>query len=189
MNHLGTKKLETKRIILRQFEIEDAQGMFDNWASDEEVTKYLSWPAHENIDISKEYIKSIITEYEEVNTYHWGIEIKEIKQVIGGISVVRRNDNVESVHIGYSIGSKWWNKGITSEALSAVIDYLMKEVKVNRIECRHDTRNPYSGGVMKKCGLQYEGTLRESDINNQGIGDTAWYALLRRDYFEKEELK
>jgi len=61
----------------------------------------------------------------------------------------------------------------------------MDEVKANRIEARHDPRNPNSGKVMQKCGLQYEGTLKESDINNQGICDAAWYGLLRKEYYAK----
>jgi Acetyltransferases, including N-acetylases of ribosomal proteins len=124
----------------------------------------------------------LIVAYPQPTTYDWGIELKEIGQVIGSISVVRQNNDVGSVHIGYCIGRHWWNKGITSEAFAAVISYLMDEVKVNRIDPRHDPRNPYSGKVMEKCGLRYEGTLKESDQNNQGICDASWYALLRKNY-------
>jgi ribosomal-protein-alanine N-acetyltransferase len=63
-------------------------------------------------------------------------------------------------HIGYCIGRKWWHSGITSEALESVIQFLIEEVGLNRIESRHDPRNPNSGAVMKKCGMKYEGTLR-----------------------------
>ena len=143
------------------------------------------WPSHKSVEVSKAYIESLIDAYSEKNTYAWGIELKEIGQVIGAISVVRCNDDVECVHIGYCIGKQWWNEGITSEAFSAVIKYLMDEVKVNRIESRHDPRNPYSGKVMEKCGLRYEGTLKESTRNNQGICDASWYALLRKDYYVK----
>ena len=54
-------------------------------------------------------------------------------------------------------------------------------VGANRIECRHDPRNPNSGSVMKKCGMQYEGTLRCSDWNNQGICDACYYGILKSD--------
>ena len=65
-----------------------------------------------------------------------------------------------------------------SEALGAVIDFLFDEVGVNRVESRHDPRNPNSGAVMKKCGMKFEGTLRQSDRNNQGICDACYYAIL-----------
>ena len=68
-----------------------------------------------------------------------------------------------------------------TEALQAVMDFLFEEVGVNRIESRHDPRNPGSGKVMDKCGMQYEGLLRQSDWNNQGICDAVWYGLLRSE--------
>lgn len=184
MNHFGTKLLETKRLILRRFNIDDIQAMYDNWASDDDVTKYLTWQSHKSTDITREYLESLIASYEQLDTYNWGIELKELKQVIGSIGVVSQNQNVASVHIGYCIGKKWWNKGITSESLQAVIKYLMDEVKVNRIDSRHDSKNINSGKVMEKCGLKYEGTLRESDLNNQGLCDADWYSLLRSEYIK-----
>lgn len=182
MEHKGTVTLETDRLILRQFCLSDAEAMYDNWANDPEVTKYLTWPTHKDIKISQEYIKSLLSSYKSNDNYDWGIELKEIGQVIGSIGVVHANFEIGSVHIGYCIGRNWWNKGITSEAFARVIRFLMEDVKVNRIECRHDTLNINSGKVMKKCGLQYEGTLRQSDTNNQGICDAMWYGLLREDY-------
>jgi len=74
------------------------------------------------------------------------------------------------------------HQGITSEALSALISFFFKEVKVNQIEARHDTKNPNSGKVMKKCGLIYEGTIKQGDINNQGICDCSIYGLVAEDY-------
>ena len=69
-----------------------------------------------------------------------------------------------------------------SEALAAVIEYLFTEVGMNRVAARHDPNNPHSGGVMRKCGMKYEGTHRASDRNNQGICDAAYYAVLRSDW-------
>lgn len=183
MDHIGTKTLETSRLILRQFRKDDVNAMFENWASDDEVTRYLMWPAHKSIEVSEMYIDSLIKGYDKFDNYNWGIELKEIGQVIGGIGAVRLDENVESVHIGYCVGRPWWNKGITSEAFDEVIRFFMDEVKVNRIESRHDPRNIYSGKVMEKCGLLYEGTLCQSDYNIQGICDAAWYGLLRKNYY------
>ncbi|MDR1913745.1 MAG: GNAT family N-acetyltransferase [Clostridiales bacterium] len=56
-------------------------------------------------------------------------------------------------------------------------------IKVNRVEFRHDSQNPNFGGVIKKCGMVYEGTLRQSDVNNQGICDAVYYGILAREYF------
>ena len=56
MKHLGTKVLETKRLILRPFTISDAPAMYKNWASDDEVTKFLTWPSHASVQVSEEVI-------------------------------------------------------------------------------------------------------------------------------------
>ena len=68
-----------------------------------------------------------------------------------------------------------------TEALQAVMDFLFDEVGFNRLEARHDPRNPYSGNVMLKCGMKYEGTNRQSDWNNQGLCDACHYALLAEE--------
>lgn len=183
MKHLGTKALETPRLVLRRFDLEDAQAMFDNWASDPEVTKYLTWPTYENVDTANLIIGDWMSHYPEDSFYLWAIVPKDNDdKPIGSISVVHHNDKVESAEIGYCIGRVWWHQGIMSEALGAVIVYLFEEVGMNRIEARHDPNNPHSGGVMRKCGMQYEGTSRQCDRNNQGLCDTSIYAILKEDY-------
>ncbi|HIS68487.1 MAG TPA: GNAT family N-acetyltransferase [Candidatus Gallacutalibacter stercoravium] len=179
MQHRGTQRLETERLVLRQFVSEDAGAMFKNWASDDEVTKYLTWPTHPNIDVSKSVIEDWVKSYSDEKYYQWAIVVKENgDEPIGSISAVHINEDISMVEIGYCIGRAWWHQGITSEAMKAVMDFFFEEVGANRIEARHDPRNPNSGKVMKKCGMKYEGTMRSADRNNQGICDTCRYALL-----------
>ena len=126
MKDLGTKRLETARLILRRFTLEDAEKMYENWAGDPEVTKFLTWPTHESAETSRSR----------------------------------------------------WHKGITTEALAEVMRYLFEEVGVLRLESRHDPKNPYSGEVMKNCGMRYEGTRIRADWNNTGICDCALYGMV-----------
>lgn len=182
MNHCGTQRLETDRLILRRYVPEDADAMYKNWASDPQVTEFLMWKTHENRDISQSVIDEWVSLYADDQYYHWAIVLKENgDEPIGDIAVVHKNEEVSMMHIGYCIGRPWWHRGITSEALKAVMDYLFDVVNAQRIESRHDPRNPNSGKVMKKCGMKYEGTLRSSDWNNQGICDACYYALLKSE--------
>lgn len=181
MKHLGTQTLETSRLILRQFTLDDAPAMHANWASDPEVTKFLTWPVHPNADVSRMVLESWVKAYDDPKYYQWAIELKEIGQPIGSISVVGQNEQTEMLHIGYCIGQSWWHKGIMTEALRAVMDFLFDEVGANRLESRHDPRNPHSGAVMKKCGMKYEGTMRSADWNNQGLCDACCYAILKSE--------
>ena len=179
--HKGTQTIETHRLILRRALREDALPMFRNWASDPEVTKFLTWPTHQNAETSGFVLDMWCKDYANLNFYQWMIVLRELGEPIGSISVVNHRDDIAEAEIGYCIGKPWWHRGIMTEALSAVIDYLFDEVGMNRIEAKHDTRNPHSGNVMKKCGMEYEGTSRSGDRNNQGICDTATYAILRTD--------
>ena len=183
MKHLGTKTLETSRLLLRRFCIDDAQAMYHNWASDDQVTNYLTWPSHTSPAITSAVLQSWVELYAEPDYYQWAIVLKSAgEQPIGSIAVVSLEDAVKKAQIGYCIGQAWWHKGIMTEALSAVIEYLFKEVGMNRIAARHDPNNPHSGDVMKKCGMKYEGTHRASDRNNQGICDAVQYAILGSEW-------
>ena len=185
MQHLGTSVLETPRLILRPFRLEDADAMYANWASDSEVTKYLTWPAHENIEVTKNILQDFVSHYSETDYYHWAITLGDNgDKPIGSIISVfdDKNEKLKMVTIGYCIGRNWWNQGIVSQAFDRVIRYHFTEVGINRIEAAHDINNPSSGRVMQKCGMKYEGTLRAASINNQGVHDKAVYSILKKEY-------
>ena len=131
-------------------------------------------------DRSRRVIESWIRGYEQENYYQWMITVKEEGDgPIGSISVVELSEMTESAEIGYCIGKKWWHKHLMSEALDAVIRFLITQAGFQRITARHDLNDPHSGGVMRKCGMRYEGTTRRSARNNQGICDMDHYAILR----------
>ena len=182
MKHGGTKRIETERLVLRAFQPSDVEPAYRNWTSDDKVTEFLRWPTHEDVTVTERVITDWIEQSTKPDFYQWAIVLKELDEPIGTISVVEQNETLNSVHIGYCIGSKWWHQGITSEAFAAIIPYLFDAVGVNRIESQHDPNNPYSGEVMKKCGLRYEGTLRQADFNNKGIVDACMYSLLKSDW-------
>lgn len=182
MKHYGTQRIETDRLILRRYVIEDADAMYKNWASDSEVTKFLIWQPHSSVDVSRGIIENWLKEYSDEKYYQWAIVLKDNgNEPIGDISVVHMKEDISMVHIGYCLGRAWWRRGIMSEALKAVMDFMFDTVEVNRVESRHDPMNPNSGKVMQKCGMKYEGTLRSADRNNQGICDACYYALLRSE--------
>ena len=182
MEHRGTKKLETARLILRPFVKEDAPAMYRNWASDPEVTKFLSWPTYKAVDTAHEILNIWVPQYRDDTFYQWAIVLKEIGEVIGSISVVNFDERVDMAEIGFCIGRSWWGQGMMTEAFQAVIDFLFGEVGVLRIEAGHDPNNPASGAVQRKCGLKYEGTLRRSIRSNQGITDKTVMAILKEEW-------
>ena len=182
MKHLGTKVLETERLVLRPFVREDAQAMYENWASDPEVTKFLSWPAYKSIADADRILDIWLADYGKKDFYQWAIVWKDSGQPIGSVSVVNSDDRVEMAEIGYCIGKTWWGRGIMPEAVRAVMAYLFEEVGMLRLEVGHDPDNTASGAVIRKCGFHYEGTLRRRIRSNRGITDVAWYSMLQEEY-------
>lgn len=182
MNHAGTKIIETERLILRRFVMEDAEAMYKNWASEDEVTKFLTWPTHANVEVTKKVLENWISKYANPGFYNWGIEIRKTGDLIGNISVVSIKENVKEAIIGYCMGTKWWGQGIMPEAGKAVVRYLFEETEFHRIAANHDKNNPKSGRVMQKIGMTYEGTLRRAGFCNQGIIDDVWYSILKEEF-------
>lgn len=182
LNHKGTVTLETDRLILRKFELNDAEAMYNNWASDDEVTKYVTWNSHANVEVTKEKISEWVESYKNDNVYQWIMVLKETNEPIGAIAVVKEKEVKKIAELGACIGKKWWGKGYTAEALKKVVDFLLDDVNYNRIEAVHVIDNPNSGKAMIKAGFKYEGILRQRGLNkNKENIDLAMYSILKSD--------
>ena len=182
MLKVGTNRLETTRLILRRFTPDDAEDMYRNWASDPEVTRFLTWPCHASVGTSRSILESWAAQYADGGYFQWAIEWKEPKQVIGSIAAVKIDEEIDSAEIGYCLSRSYWGQGIMHEALVAVMRFLFDEARINRVSAYHDVNNPKSGRVMEKAGMQYEGTLRQASKNNQGICDVVVRAALRKEW-------
>lgn len=182
MKHAGTEVIETERCILRPFTLEDAPDMYSGWASDPEVVKYLTWPAHNDVSITEGILSSWIAEYMKADFYNWAVVLKDTGRAVGNISVVRINEATEALSIGYCLSRKLWGKGLMTECLSAVIGYLFENTSANRIDSTHDVDNIGSGRVMQKAGMTREGLLRAWAWDNQGLRDSVMYSMLRSEW-------
>ena len=182
MNHLGTVRLETDRLVLRPFTAKDAVPMFRNWAGDPMVTRYLTWPNHSDISVTAKVIESWIKQYRDSNYYQWAIELKSIAEPIGSISGVKIDESDRSVEIGYCIGQSWWGQGLVAEAVRALMAFFFELVGIQHVKACHHPDNPNSGRVMQKCGLSYDGTRSKEE---NGI-ELRWYSLSREEYMNKK---
>ena len=181
MNHKGTAVLETERLILRPFRVEDAHSMYTNWASDSEVTRFLTWPAHGSEEVTRRLLRFWTDNYASPDCYHWAIVPKGMDGPVGDIAVVRQNEHIAEAELGYCLGRAWWGRGIMTEAGLAVVAFLRDEAGFRRICAHHDIHNPASGAVMRHLGMQREGVLRKAGFNNTGIVDVALWALVAED--------
>lgn len=184
MEHKGSKVLTTARLVLRPFRESDAEEMYRNWASDPEVTKFLTWPPHKNVDETRALLKLWEEESKNPETYHWAITLGG--EVVGDIALVLVKG--ERAVTGYCLAKKCWGKGLMTEAYREVLRYLFEEVSFHRIEATHSAENPASGKVMEKCGLLYEGTARKAFrlLSTGAWTDIIHRAILREDYFARK---
>jgi len=180
MKNVGTQNISTERLLLRRLNIDDAEIMFKSWASDPDVTKYMRWKTHKYIETTKYVINLWLKEYESSDTYRWGIVYKEKNELIGAIDIVSLDKNTQTAQIGYCIAKKYWNKGIMTEALKAVIDYMFSKTGVKKIESWHHVDNTASGKVMRKSGMKFEGVKKNGDKDNDGnLHDVSVYKICK----------
>lgn len=185
LSHKGTQNIETKRLVLRQFQIEDAQPMFKNWANDPNVTRFMTWEPHGQIENTIELLKGWVADYAKPSVYLWVILDKANREPVGSIGVVDSSEKDMWCEVGYCLSQSLWGQGLTTEALRGVIDFLFREVGFNRIQAKHYAENPASGKVMTKSGMQYEGTLRKLMFKlNYGFYDCLVYSILRQTWEE-----
>lgn len=182
LTHKGTQVIETQRLLLRPFTMADAPAMYENWASDPEVTKFLTWPTHTSVEVSRAVLTDWTNCYRRPDFYNWAIVRKDNGPApIGNISVVGYREDIRQAAIGYCMSRALWGGGIMPEALTALIGFLFDEIGFNRIEADHATTNPKSGRVMEKASMKHEGVMRQAGVCNQGIIDVSRWAILRSD--------
>lgn len=184
MYHKGTQELETERLVLRKFTVADADDMFQNWANDAEVTKYMRWTPYTSVDDVRGYLTEVEKQYDN-NKYYWGIQIKN-GGCIGAISA-SVFDNDCRAEIAYCIGRAFWGNGYTAEAVKEVIRFLFEEVGINRVEAYHSVNNPASGAVMRKAGMKLEGHVKQKYYCRMGFQDCDIYGLTKEDYEKRKQ--
>lgn len=157
------KELVTKRLLLRKLREDDSSSIFNSWASDPEVTKYLQWDPHESIEDTKKILAIWLNEYDDPKTYRWGIALKDSGELIGAIDVVGYSKDQAPI-IGYCLARKYWNNGYMTEAFKAVVDFLFDEGFTSIRICAI-RENIASNKVILKNGFTL---FRQEDYDHKG---------------------
>ena len=143
----------------------------------------MTWPAHGSAAVTRALLEEEwIPQYERPDYYNWAIVWRESGAVIGNIEAFKLRESVGEVTLGYCLSRAFWGRGIMPEAVHEVMKFFFCQVGVSRIQAEHDTRNPKSGRVMQKCGMQYEGTLRQKILTTAGPADVCVYGILKSEF-------
>ena len=173
--------LRTPRLKLRKLTMRDAADIY-RYSRDPEVARHVLWDAHRSIGDSRAFLRYMLRKYRSHESASWGIELTETRHIIGTIGFMWVQEDNAAAEVGYSLARDYWGRGLMTEALRAVIQYGFDHMSLNRIEAQHETTNPASGAVMRKCHMQHEGTLRSRLFNKGRYVDVELYAILRKDF-------
>ena len=191
MKHKGTVTLKTERLILRCFQKDDLEQIYQNCWSDPDVWKWTNYEPMDSIDdvivLNNIFTDFWFSKYERLDNYDWALQLKSSGEVIGrlrGINTNYRRDKTSQIELAYELGQSWWNQGLMTEAVKAVVDFFFNNVGFNRVYAYHAHGNLASGKVMEKCGMIYEGTARQMCLCNCGMFDAVNYAILADDYIK-----
>jgi RimJ/RimL family protein N-acetyltransferase len=149
--------LSTKRLILRRPRMSDAAAIFSEYAQDLEVTKYLIWRPHQEINETTDFLAGCLARWESGEELTWGISPKERDRVIGMVACRIRG---HAADIGYVLARQYWSRGYVTEAVRAVVEWAASLEPVFRVWAVCDAANMASARVLEKVGMSREGILR-----------------------------
>lgn len=119
--------------------------------------------------------------YQSGSYFHWVIEWKETGELIGTINLGNVEESCQMSDTCYMLSPKFWNHGIMTEVLMAILDYAFDEIELNRVQAEVFDGNNASTTVLKKCGMKLEGIARQKYYKNGKFIDTALWAVIASD--------
>jgi ribosomal-protein-alanine N-acetyltransferase len=180
-------EIVSERLILRRMTMDDAGDVFD-YARDPEVARFTIWDAHRTIQDTEAFIASVIEGYARRDVATWGVVHRAEGRLIGTCGYNGWNRVHSRAELGYAFGRGYWNRGLATEAVQALIGFGFTRVNFNRIEAFCVPENVASARVMEKAGMVYEGLLRQSYLVKGVYRDLKIYSILREDYFSNQSM-
>lgn len=170
---IKTPVLETDRLRLRPFRLEDAQTVFDCWESDPDVAaRYMFWTSHSDIGKTKEWLAFEIGQIEKPGWYRFAVEWKPEQKLIG-TALIYYEEEVQCWEIGYNFGKAYWGCGYATEAMTCILDFARAKLGISEVVGRYAIENPASGRVLEKLGFQYEKEIpydcNDGTVRRRGI--------------------
>lgn len=182
LTHIGTKTIETERLILRRFEYADDDAMLKNWVADEKIQSLYSEPVYSTKAEVKGLLDKYIGSYEREDYYRWAVIEKASGECIGQIAYFLVDSKNHFAEIEYCIGSDFQCKGYATEATKSIIDYGFNKINLHKVQICTKTINAPSKRVIEKCGFTYEGTLRDYFYMNGEYVGRLYFSILRSEY-------
>ena len=172
------ERVVTPRLVLRKPRREDAEAVFA-YAADPEVVRFVGWPRHERLDMTRAFLEFSDAEWERAPAGPYLIESREGGGVLGSTGLLF--ETPVRAATGYVLARNAWGRGYATEALRAIID-IARAVEVVRLYALCHVDHTPSSRVLEKCGFTREGVLRRyaefPNLAGAEPCDTACYSLI-----------
>ncbi|MBR1135189.1 GNAT family N-acetyltransferase [Bradyrhizobium sp.] len=149
--------LKLDRLTLRPPTFDDVKPMFNRWATDPEVARYLIWAPHKSDVETHQFLSWAIDQWSTGPEYCWMICPHCSSDPVGTISL---RDEGYKASVGFALSRAFWNRGFVSEAAFALIALAFSSGRIHRVSGVCDVDNHASAAVMQKVGMTLEGRLR-----------------------------
>lgn len=169
MKMIPPEKLQTESLLLRKIEAGDARLVFESYACDPEVARYMSWPLTGNFEDTNSFVKTAVGWWDQPDTaddFVYSILLQAGNRFIGCCSAGPHSQN-SKYHwgLGYNIARPFWGNGYATEAIQALSQYVIGRPEVYRVSAVVDVENPASARVLEKCGFAKEGILKRFAVH------------------------
>lgn len=170
--------IQTARLLLRRNTPDDAKPMFETYAQDPEVTRFMTWHPHHSVEDTQAYLDYCDRVWATRTAFPWAIVRREDGRVIGGIEARVDGHRVE---FGYVIARAAWGRGYATEAARVVVRLALDAPGIQRVWAYVDCENVASVRVLEKAGLAREGCLRKWYVpSGFGVPRDVWsYAVVK----------
>lgn len=181
INFTPFPEMETDRLVLRQFKIEDGPDFFV-LRSDPNVMQYIPRPLAKTVADAVEVIELVNKNIGNNESINWALEDKATGKMIGMIGYVHMSKEDHRAEVGYMLHPEYHGKGYMQEALTAVLDYGFIVMKLHSVNAVVDPANTPSAKLLEKNKFTKEGYIRENCFWNGVFLDSLYYSLLAREW-------
>ncbi len=170
--------IQTRRLLLRRYAADDAKEIFESYAQDPEVTRFLAWNPHQRLDETRLYLERCERVWADGTAFPWAIVLRDTGAILGGIELRVEGHRGE---FGYALARAAWGHGYATEAARAVVESALAAPAIQRVWAFVDLENVPSVRVLEKAGLVREGCLRKWYVpSGFGVPRDVWcYATVK----------
>jgi ribosomal-protein-alanine N-acetyltransferase len=148
---------ETARLLLRPPTLDDAEPIFQGYAQDPTVSKYLVWRPHQDIDTTRSFLERCAHFWRDETAFPWVIIRAEDGALLGMVELRIEGPRAD---LGYGLARRFWGNGYATEAVTVIVQWALAQESIQRVWATCDVENQASARVLEKAGMQREGILR-----------------------------